>query len=43
MKRILLLMAVMLQAALSIQAQRTISGTVVDKEENEAVYTIEAM
>ena len=30
-------MAVMLQAALSIQAQRTISGTVVDKEENEAV------
>ena len=37
MKRILLLMAVLLQTALSIQAQRTISGTVVDKETSEEV------
>ena len=37
MKRLLLLMAVMLTAALSVQAQRTISGKVIDSEEQEAV------
>ena len=37
MKRFLLVMAVMLQTALSIQAQRTISGTVVDKDLQEPV------
>ncbi|MBR1415357.1 MAG: TonB-dependent receptor [Prevotella sp.] len=37
MKRFLLLMAVTLSAALSASAQRTISGTVVDKDANEAV------
>ena len=35
MKRLLLLMAVMLTAALSVQAQRTISGKVIDSEEQE--------
>ena len=37
MKRFLLTMAVMLTAALSMQAQRTVSGTVVDSDEKEAV------
>ena len=37
MKRFLLLMAVTLSAALSLQAQRTVSGTVVDKSDNEPV------
>jgi hypothetical protein len=37
MKRFLLLMAVMLSAALSIQAQRTVSGTVVDNDDNEPI------
>ena len=37
MRRFLLLMAVTLSAALSLQAQRTISGTVVDSDQKEAV------
>ena len=37
MKRILLLMAVIVGAALSAQAQRTVSGTVIDADQQEAV------
>ena len=37
MKRVLSMMAVMLLSALSLQAQRTITGTVIDDEQKEAV------
>ena len=43
MKRILLLMAVTLSAALSLQAQRTISGTVIDDEKEPVIQATVAL
>ena len=43
MKRILLLMAVMFSAALSLQAQRTISGTVIDDEKEPVIQATVAL